>query len=46
MEERGAGMTGLQKTVEVSEHMMISIRDFLVLTMESVSKDFTGGFQH
>ena len=41
-EERMAGMTGLQKTVEVIKHMMNSICDFLVLTMES-GDDFPGG---
>ena len=41
-EERMAGMTGLQKTVEVLKGMMNSIWDFLVLTMES-GDDFRNG---
>jgi hypothetical protein len=41
-EERRAGMTGLQKTVEIIKNMMNSICDFLVLTMES-GDDFPDG---
>jgi hypothetical protein len=37
-----AGMTGLQKTVEIIKNMMNFICDFLVLTMES-GDDFPGG---
>ena len=40
-EEREAGMTGLQKTMEIMKEMMNSICDWLNFTMESVD-DFGG----
>ena len=41
LEEKTAGMTGLEKTVQIMEGMMNSICSFLKLTMESCL-DFDG----